>query len=69
MISPMAGTSRVEIDDAVFAEQFCLMGMATDDHMNTGSRRIQVQVIQIVQQVKENPINLGHFLGRQCIGP
>ena len=43
--TPVAGTSRVEIGDAIFLKNFRLMGMPADDHMDTGSRRFHIQVV------------------------
>jgi hypothetical protein len=37
--------------------------------MDSGCRRIQIQVVQIVQDVKKNTVDLLHLIYRQGIGP
>jgi hypothetical protein len=61
----MAGASRIEIGYPIFFNQVRLMGMPADNHVDTGGRWFQVQLIQVVEDIKKDAADLDHLLGRQ----
>ncbi len=67
--APMACATRVEIGNPILFYQLRLMGVPADNHMDTGGGRIEIQLVQVMEQVKENAGDFHHFPDRQCIGP
>ena len=64
-----SSTSRVDVEDAIALEFSRLMGVAADDDMESGGRGIQVESVQIVQNVEENPTRFRDRCFRQGARP
>ena len=59
-----AGTSWIDVEHTVAFESSRLMGMPADDDMETSRRRVYVESMQIMENIKEDSASFGH----RCLG-
>lgn|SRR6187397_2285364 len=64
-----SGAARVDVKDAVAPAGLGLVGVPADHHLKGGGPRIDVELLQIVQDVDAGSLQLQHHVFRKRLAP